>query len=116
MERSTTWTVGWAAAKGVGDVPTRGELEDVRESYDVRVAGWFISLGDGEQLASALEEVLTTRRESDVAAVADQQRLADDGLQLADLLGERGLADVQLGRRAAEVELVGNGDEVSDQA
>ena len=116
MERSTTSTVGLSRGEIVGDVPTGGELEDVREPYDIRVAGAVHLLGDAQQPAGAFEELLTALSETHVTAVANQQRLPDVGLELADLLGERGLADVQLGRRAAEVELIGNGDEVPDQA
>ena len=49
-------------------------------------------------------------------AVAHQQRLPDLGLELPDLLGQRGLADEQLGGCAAEVQLVGDRDEVAHQA
>ena len=87
----------------------------MRDSYDVEVSGVAHPLGDGQQLTGVLEEALTSLGESDVAAVADQQRLTDDALELADLLGERGLADVELGRRPAEVQLVGDDDEVPDQ-
>ena len=37
-------------------------------------------------------------------------------LQLPDLLGERRLGDVQLGRRAGEVAVIGDGDEVAGVA
>ena len=49
-------------------------------------------------------------------AVAYEQRLTELGLQLPDLLGQRGLADVQPGGRAAEVQLVGDRDEVAHEA
>ena len=56
------------------------------------------------------------RGELDPAAVAQQQLGADLGLERLDLLTQRRLRDVQALRRAAEVQLFGDGDEVSEVA
>ena len=53
------------------------------------------SLGDGQQLTGVFEEAHAPRGEPDVAAVTHQQRLTDGVLEFSDLLGERGLADVE---------------------
>ena len=49
--------------------------------------------------------------ESRTAAFADEQVDAQRRLEAQDLLGEGGLCDVQAGRGAGEVELLGDGDE-----
>jgi Tfp pilus assembly ATPase PilU len=48
-----------------------------------------------------------------VAAVSDEQLLTELCLQLADLFGQRGLADEQLRGRPSEVQLVGDRDEIA---
>jgi hypothetical protein len=50
-----------------------------------------------------------------VRAGALEQPHADLALEPGDLLAERGLAHVQAGRRAAEVQLVGERDERAQQ-
>src|ERR1700756_2981720 len=50
-----------------------------------------------------------------MAAVADKQRRSQLVLELTDLLGQRGLADVELRGGAPEVQLVGDCDEVAQQ-
>ena len=67
----------------------------------------------GEDLAAALEQHLAGGRELDAARGAVEQRLAELGLEAADLLRERRLRDVQPLGGAAEVPLLGDGDEVA---
>ena len=67
----------------------------------------------GEDLAAALEQHLAGGRELDAARGAVEQRLAELGLEAADLLRERRLRDVQPRGGAAEVPLLGDGDEVA---
>jgi hypothetical protein len=54
-------------------------------------------------------------READVAAVALQQRHAELCLESPHLLAERRLRDVESFCRAAEVQLLGDRDEVIDE-
>jgi hypothetical protein len=49
-------------------------------------------------------------------APALEQREADVALEAADLLAERRLREAEPARRAAEVELLGHGDEVREAA
>ena len=67
----------------------------------------------GQDLAAALEQHLAGGRELDAARGPVQQRLAELGLEAADLLRERRLRDVQALGGAAEVPLLGDGDEVA---
>ena len=67
----------------------------------------------GEDLAGALEQHLAGGSELDAAGGAVEQRLAELGLEAADLLRERRLRDVQPRSGAAEVPLLGDGDEVA---
>ena len=83
--------------------------------HGARVLGEDHPLRGGQQLTRVVEEPLPTWREHDVPAVADEQREAEVVLELADLLGQRRLADVQAGRGLPEVQLVGDGDEVPHQ-
>ena len=69
-----------------------------------------------EQVPSVAEEVFASRREDDMTAVADEEARAELILELADLLRQCGLADVELLRRPAEVELLGHHYEVAHQA
>ena len=69
-----------------------------------------------EDLARAHEERRAGRGQLDLALVAQQQRRADLLLELADLLAQRRLGHVQALRRAAEVQLLGDGDEVAQVA
>ena len=69
-----------------------------------------------EDLARAHEERRPGRGQLDLALVAQQQRRADLLLELADLLAQRRLGHVQALRRAAEVQLLGDGDEVAQVA
>ena len=72
-------------------------------------------LGDRQQLTRVVEEPLAAHGEGDMPAVAHEQRAAELALELADLLGERRLADVEPRGGAAEVQLVGDRDEVPHQ-
>jgi hypothetical protein len=101
---------------GVGDDAAGGELEDVRDANDVGLGLVLHAFGDGQQRAGLLEEAPAAGGERDVAAVADQQGSAELLLELADLFGQRGLGNVQPGRGPAEVQLVGEGDEVAHQS
>ena len=69
-----------------------------------------------EDVARALEEVRAGRGQLDLALVAQQQRRADLLLELADLLAQRRLGHVQPLRRAAEVQLFRDDDEVAQMA
>ena len=66
-----------------------------------------------QDLRPALEQHLAGGRELDAARGAVQQRLPELGLEAADLLRERRLRDVQPRGGAAEVALLGDGDEVA---
>ena len=61
----------------------------------------------------ALEQRLAGGSELDAARGPVEQRLAQLGLEAADLLRERRLRDVQPLGGAAEVPLLGHGDEVA---
>jgi len=76
-----------------------------------RLAGGVL---DGlEDLARPHEERGARRGQLDLALVAREQLRADLLLELADLLAERRLGHVQPLRRAAEVQLLGDGHEVA---
>ena len=72
------------------------------------------ALEPGEHPADVAEQHLARRRERDAPARAREERRADGGLQLADRVAERRLGHVQPLRRAAEVELLRDGDEVAE--
>ena len=61
----------------------------------------------------ALEQHLAGGRELDAARRPVEQRLAELGLEAPDLLRQRRLGDVQPLGGAAEVPLLGHGDEVA---
>ena len=61
----------------------------------------------------ALEQRLAGGRELDAARGPVEERLPELGLEAADLLRERRLRDVQALGGAAEVPLLGHGDEVA---
>ena len=69
-----------------------------------------------EDLARAHEERRAGRGQLDLALVAQQQLRADLLLERADLLAQRRLGHVQALGRAAEVQLLGDGDEVAQVA
>ncbi len=66
-----------------------------------------------QEVPAPLEERLARGRQRDAARRADEERASDQLLELADLLGERRLGHVQAAGRAAEVELLRDGDEVA---
>jgi hypothetical protein len=66
-----------------------------------------------EDLPRALEEGLAGRRETDFAAGPVEQLRAQGFLQEPDLLGERRLREPETLGRAAEMTLLGDGDEGS---
>ena len=69
-----------------------------------------------EDLPRPDEERLAGGRQLDPALVAQQQRRPDLLLELADLLAQRRLRHVQALGRAAEVQLLGDDDEVAQVA
>ena len=69
-----------------------------------------------EDLPRPDQERLAGRGQLDLALVAQQQRRADLLLELADLLAQRRLGHVQALGRAAEVQLLGDDDEVAQVA
>ena len=66
-----------------------------------------------QNLSAPLEQYLAGGRELDAARGAVQERLAELGLEAADLLGERRLRDVKPRGGSAEMPLLGDGDEVA---
>ena len=70
----------------------------------------------GEHRAGVAQEGRAGRRQLDSPARAGEQRAAQLLLQRADLLAERRLGDVQARGGAAEVQLLGDGDEVTQLA
>jgi hypothetical protein len=66
-----------------------------------------------QHLAGTEQEPLPSGRELDPAGRPDQELDADLGLELLDLLRQRGLGDVEPLGRAAEVALLGHGDVVA---
>ena len=67
-----------------------------------------------EDSAGPFEVSLTSWRQLDLAGRAGQQHYAQFGLELLDLLRERGLGDVQPYGSPAEVALLRHGHEVAD--
>ena len=98
----------------------RVERPDRRQRTDREAAvhepAELLQLGDravelGERALRAHGQHLARLGQPDAAARAPQQVDAELGLEPADLLGERGLGDVQLAARAREVPLAGDGEE-----
>jgi hypothetical protein len=100
--------------------------EDRPEGLEARQRGVAEADGSGDALAGKaralpgpvecrererrlLEERLSGGGELDLAAGADEQLGADGALELADLVAQRWLGDVEARGGAAEVELVGDG-------
>jgi hypothetical protein len=69
-----------------------------------------------EQRADVREQLRTGRGEGDGPAVAVEKRHAKVPFERLDLLGQRRPSDQQPGRGPAEVQLLGDGDEVSELA
>ena len=68
-------------------------------------------LGTRQQVTRLRQEHLARGRERGAPAVAVKQRHAELGLELADLLADARLREMQAVGRAAEVKLLGDGDE-----
>ena len=62
------------------------------------------------------QQRLARGRQPDRAPVAEEDPLAQLGLEPPDLLADRGLRDPQPLGRAREVQLLGDGDEVGELA
>ena len=78
---------------------------------------WRAASSTASRISRArIEEPLAGRGQLDLALVAQQQRRADLLLELADLLAQRRLRHVQALGRAAEVQLLGDDDEVAQVA
>ena len=101
---------------GVGDEAAGRQLEDVGDAHAANTRGLLHPFGEGEQLAGVGEEDRPPRGEGHVAAVAGEEPEADLALELPDLARQRRLAHVEPGGRPAEVELVGDRDEVAHEA
>jgi hypothetical protein len=69
-----------------------------------------------EGAAGALEEDLSGAGEADGAGGASEEGVAEELLELADLLGEGWLGEVEALGGATEVELFGDGYEVTEVA
>jgi hypothetical protein len=108
--------VGSGFRIGVRDVTTRGEFEDVGDPYPVCVRSLLHSVGQIEQFPCVAEEVFAPRREDDMTAIAHKESCAELILELADLFGECGLADMELVGSPAEVKLIGHRYEVAHEA
>jgi hypothetical protein len=75
-----------------------------------------VLLDVAESAAGALEEDLAGAGEADGAGGASEEGVAEDILELADLLGEGWLGEVEALGGATEVELFGDGYEVAQVA
>ena len=71
---------------------------------------------EGEQLAGAHQQPLAVGRERDPAGGAGEQAHAELPLEAADVAAHGLLGHVQPGGGAGKVQLLGNGDEVAQQA
>ena len=90
------------------------EASELAARRPARVLGRAV---DGRQdLTRPPQKHLAGRRELDPAGRAVQQCHAELGLQPSDLLRKRRLGDVQALGGAAEVALLGDGDEVAEMA
>jgi hypothetical protein len=67
-----------------------------------------------ERGAGVRQQRLARGRQAHRAAVAQEDALAELGLEPADLLADRRLGDPQPLRRAREVRLLGHGDEIGE--
>ena len=74
----------------------------------------FVDVAEGAP--GALEEDFAGGCELDCARCAEEERVAEDLFELADLLREWGLSEVESAGGASEVELFGDGDEVAEMA
>jgi hypothetical protein len=104
---------------GQGGEHGRADEADV-EGADfsaANAAGLFdVAMDIAEGALGAFEEVLAGGGEADGARGAVEERVAKDLFELADLLGERRLGEVETLGGTAEVQLFGDGDEVAEVA
>ena len=82
----------------------------------MRAGGGHGGVELGQHGAGVAQERLAGGGELDAAAGALEQPDPQLGLEGADLLAERRLGDVQTSRRAPEVQLLGDGDEIAKLA
>ena len=85
------------------------------DSYLVAVRSLLHSLRQSEQLPSVAKKVFAPDSERNMTAVTDEETHAELILELADLLRECWLADVELVRRPAEVKFIGHHYEIANQ-
>ena len=100
--------VGGRADRGDGDAT------DLSEPGTPNQVDHALRLGD--QATSLGEEEIACRREAYLSARALEEADAELLLERLDLLAQSGLGHVQSLRRSAEVQLLGDGDEVADEA
>ena len=80
-------------------------------------AGFFeVALDVAEGAAGGLQEGFACSRQRDGAGGSGEEGVAEDLFELADLLGERGLGEVEAEGGSAEVQFLGDGDEVAEMA
>ena len=104
----------------------RGEVERRgREQADRQLAGLATARRDGrverrvdvrEQRGRSLEQRASRAGQLDLARRPDEQRRAEQRLELAYLRAQRLLRQVEAGRRPREVELLGDRDEGAEMA
>jgi hypothetical protein len=94
-----------------------GQPTDVTQShgqFSGSIMGSIERPGRGTQhLTSVGQELAPGRRQFDVSSVADEKLSPKLTFEIADLLGERGAGEVKALGGPAEMQLFGNGDEVS---
>ena len=109
-------------AEHVGEDARPGRGLDEADAEPPRLAargalrGAHATLGLREREPRLGEKGVAGGRELDAACMAFEERRADLALQVADLPAQRRLRDVESPRRAAEVQLLGDRDEVAKVA
>ena len=115
---------GEGLAEGTEDAGEGGEHAGADEADIERAdlaatdaAGFVdVALDVAEGAACAFEEGDAGVGEGDGARGADEEGVAEDLFEFADLLGERRLREVETFGGATEVKLLGDGDEVAEVA
>ena len=69
-----------------------------------------------ERRARFLEEALADMGECDAAGLAGEELGAEHGLERLDLRAQRRRRNIELARRAREMQLVGDGNEIPEMA
>ena len=100
----------------VGDIATGGKFEDVGDPYPVSLLSLLHSVGEAEQLPRVAVEVFAPDCEGNMTTVAHKETRTELILELADLLRQCRLADMEPVRRSAEVKLIGHCYEVAHEA